>query len=654
MSDNYDATKITALKGLDPVKKLPGMYTRTESPTHIIQEGLDNAVDEALGGYADQVSIKMYADGSASIIDNGRGIPVDIHPDEGIPAVQVIFTILHSGGKFDKSDDSSYQFSGGLHGVGVSVLNALSTRLEVRIKKKGFVHGIAFEHGDVVEPLSQLEACGEDKGTEIRAWPSPDYFDSPNIDKKEIRKLLHSKAVLLNGVKFTYMEEDGKGEWSEENWQYEDGISQYLSEAIPEEKWLSPICAESIFMEETVGDVIKGEGSAWALVWAEGPPTITESYVNLIPTIQGGTHVNGLRSGIVEAVRTFADQHSMLPRGIKLSTEDIWGQVNYVLSAKLCDVQFQGQTKEKLNNRQAVRFISKISMSAFEQWLHTHLEEGKAIVEIAIRAAEKRMRSAKKVERKSSSGAGVLPGKLTDCLSSILEERELFLVEGDSAGGSAKGGRDKERQAVLPLRGKILNTWETDPDKLFDNNEVHDISEAIGVAPHAHDDKNVDLSGLRYQRISILADADVDGHHIECLLIALFTKHFYQLIKNENIWVCIPPLYRIDAFNFKALKRQKIYVQDDDEKLRVMARLGREGYPVDKINIQRFKGLGEMSPELLWDTTLNPESRIMLPLLPDAGMDVETYELLNDLLSKKTPHKRCEFLEEFGNQVELN
>ncbi|MBV8123774.1 MAG: type IIA DNA topoisomerase subunit B, partial [Paucibacter sp.] len=596
---DYSESSIRVLKGLEPVKQRPGMYTRTENPLHIIQEVIDNASDEALGGHCKNIIVTQNADGSITVEDDGRGIPVGLHPEEGVPTVEIVFTRLHAGGKFDKGSGGAYAFSGGLHGVGVSVTNALSKRLEITVWRKEpdgtGLHNLVFEHGDVTQPLTSVNAPrdGKKSGTRVTAWPDAKYFDSPNISTGELQRLLRSKAVLLPGVSVTLV--NGKTGESQ-TWQYNDGLRGYLNEALAQTsngETVIPLFEGAQFAGPDAEGFAEGEGAAWVVAWTEEGAVVRESYVNLIPTVSGGTHESGLRDGLFGAVKNFAEMHSLLPKGVKLLPEDVFARVSFVLSAKVLDPQFQGQTKERLNSRDAVRLVSTFSKPPLELWLNQHVEYGKKLAELVIKQAQSRMRSLQKVEKKKSSGVAVLPGKLTDCESSDVHRNELFLVEGDSAGGSAKMGRDKEFQAILPLRGKVLNSWETDRDRLFANNEIHDIAVAIGVDPHSVTD-TPDLSGLRYGKICILSDADVDGSHIQVLLLTLFFKHFPGLIANGNICIARPPLYRVDAPARGKKPIQKLYALDDGELEAIEDKLRKDGLKEGAWSISRFKGLGEM------------------------------------------------------------
>nr|WP_315398692.1 DNA topoisomerase IV subunit B [uncultured Duganella sp.] len=656
---DYSESSIRVLKGLEPVKQRPGMYTRTENPLHIIQEVIDNASDEALGGHCKNIVVTQNADGSITVEDDGRGIPVGLHPEEGVPTVEIVFTRLHAGGKFDKGSGGAYAFSGGLHGVGVSVTNALSKRLEITVWRKEpdgtGLHKLAFEHGDVVEPLSSAVAPrdGKKSGTRVTAWPDAKYFDSPVISQTELQRLLRSKAVLLPGVTVT-LANAKTGE--SQTWQYNDGLRGYLTEALAQStdgETLIPLFEGAQFAGPDAEGFAEGEGAAWVVAWTEQGAVVRESYVNLIPTPNGGTHESGLRDGLYGAVKNFVEMHSLLPKGVKLLPEDVFARVSFVLSAKVLDPQFQGQIKERLNSRDAVRLVSTYSKPALELWLNHHVDYGKKLAELVIKQAQSRLRSLQKVEKKKSSGVAVLPGKLTDCESTDVQRTELFLVEGDSAGGSAKMGRDKEFQAILPLRGKVLNSWETDRDRLFANNEIHDISVAIGVDPH-NADTMPDLSGLRYGKICILSDADVDGSHIQVLLLTLFFKHFPGLIANGNICIARPPLYRVDAPARGKKPIQKLYALDPGELVAIEDKLRKDGLKEGAWSISRFKGLGEMNAEQLWETTMNPDTRRLLPVSLGAFAHGESAARFNMLMGKGEAAARRAWIEEHGNEAEAD
>ncbi|PRF35457.1 DNA topoisomerase IV subunit B [Burkholderia multivorans] len=650
----YSEASIKVLKGLEPVKQRPGMYTRTENPLHIIQEVIDNASDEALGGYGKQITVTLHADQSVSVEDDGRGIPFGLHPDEGVPVVEIVFTRLHAGGKFDKAAGGAYTFSGGLHGVGVSVTNALATRLDVTVWRDGKIAELGFADGDVVKPLStQPAGRGEKKsGTRVRVWPSPKYFDSANLPLGELQRLLRSKAVLLPGVEVVLVNEKS-GE--RQSWKYEDGLRGYLLDEMNGSELLIPLFEGERFADSRSGDdtFAEGEGASWVVAWSEEGSLVRESYVNLIPTPAGGTHESGLRDGLYQAVKSFVELHNLQPKGVKLLAEDVFARVSFVLSAKVLDPQFQGQIKERLNSRDAVKLVSSFSRPALELWLNQHVEHGKKLAELVIKQAQARTRAGQKVEKRKSSGVAVLPGKLTDCETEDIARNELFLVEGDSAGGSAKMGRDKEYQAILPLRGKVLNTWETERDRLFANNEVHDISVAIGVDPHGPDD-SVDLSNLRYGKICILSDADVDGSHIQVLLLTLFFKHFPQLIERGHVYVARPPLFRVDAPARGKKPAQKLYALDEGELEAILDKLRKDGVRETQWSISRFKGLGEMSAEQLWDTTMNPDTRRLMPVKL-GELDYETtVARMTMLMGKGEAAARRGWLEEKGNDVEAD
>ncbi|OAJ51320.1 DNA topoisomerase IV subunit B [Paraburkholderia ginsengiterrae] len=651
----YSEASIKVLKGLEPVKQRPGMYTRTENPLHIIQEVIDNASDEALGGYGRQITVTLHADHSVSVEDDGRGIPFGLHPDEGVPVVEIVFTRLHAGGKFDKAAGGAYTFSGGLHGVGVSVTNALSTRLDVTVWRDGKVAELSFANGDVARELAVRPSAKTDKksGTRVTAWANPKYFDSPNLPLGELQRLLRSKAVLLPGVEVTLINEK-TGE--QQSWKYEDGLRGYLLEGMNGSDLLIPLFEGERYAENSRSNeetFAEGEGAAWVVAWSEEGTLMRESYVNLIPTPAGGTHESGLRDGLYQAVKSFVELHNLQPKGVKLLAEDVFARVSFVLSAKVLDPQFQGQIKERLNSRDAVKLVSSFARPALELWLNQHVELGKKLADLVIKQAQARTRAGQKVEKRKSSGVAVLPGKLTDCESTEIARNELFLVEGDSAGGSAKMGRDKEYQAILPLRGKVLNTWETERDRLFANNEVHDISVAIGVDPHSPDDK-VDLSNLRYGKICILSDADVDGSHIQVLLLTLFFKHFPQLIERGHVCVARPPLFRVDAPARGKKPAQKLYALDEGELEAILDKLRKDGVRETQWSISRFKGLGEMSAEQLWDTTMNPDTRRLSPVaLGELDYDA-TVARMTMLMGKGEAASRRSWLEEKGNEVEAD
>ncbi|MBC7513320.1 MAG: type IIA DNA topoisomerase subunit B [Herminiimonas sp.] len=652
---DYSESSIRVLKGLEPVKQRPGMYTRTENPLHIIQEVIDNASDEALGGHSKQIMVTQNVDGSISVEDDGRGIPVGMHPEEKVPTVEIVFTRLHAGGKFDKGSGGAYAFSGGLHGVGVSVTNALSTRLEITVWREGGMHQMAFADGDVIEKLKTRPIGREEKksGTRVTAWPNPKYFDSPVIAITDLQRLLRSKAVLLPGVKVTLtIAKTGEVQ----TWQYDQGLRGYLVESLAQSSGAQPVIPLFEGDQYAGADAegfAEGEGAAWVVAWTEDGNVVRESYVNLIPTSAGGTHESGLREGLFGAVKSFVEMHALLPKGVKLLPEDVFARVSFVLSAKVLDPQFQGQIKERLNSRDAVRLVSTFCKPPLELWLNEHVEYGKKLAELVIRQAQSRLRSLQKVEKKKSSGVAVLPGKLTDCESNDVTRNELFLVEGDSAGGSAKMGRDKEFQAILPLRGKVLNSWETERDRLFANNEIHDMAVAIGVDPHGVND-SPDMSGLRYGRICILSDADVDGSHIQVLLLTLFFKHFPMLMAKGHICVARPPLYRVDAPARGKKPAQKIYALDDGELEAIQDKLRKDGVKDNGWSISRFKGLGEMNAEQLWETTMNPDTRRLLPITLGAFDQAASESRFTMLMGKGEAAARRAWIEEHGNEAEAD
>ena len=647
-SRQYTESSIQVLKGLEPVKQRPGMYTLTHNPTHIVQEVIDNASDEALAGFAKRIHVTLHRDGSVTVVDDGRGIPVGMHPEEKVPAIELVFCRLHAGGKFDKRDGGAYQFAGGLHGVGVAVTNALSQRLEVEVRRERAVHRIAFSGGDVIEPLRNVGAA-PDTGTLVRVWPDPRYFESARVPPPDLERLLRSKAVLLPGVEYRMSTERPDGSLESKTWAYRDGMTGYLSESLGEEPVAPYFTGEKYVSQDD--EFATGEGAAWALVWTEDGALVRESYCNLIPTPAGGSHEAGLRDGVFQAVRNFAELHSMLPKGVKLLPEDVFSRMSFVLSARVLDPQFQGQTKEKLNNRNAVKLVSSMVRDPLELWLNDHVAHGRAIAELAIRQAQSRVRSAQRVEKRKSSGVAVLPGKLTDCESEDPQRTELFLVEGDSAGGSAKMGRDKEHQAILPLRGKVLNSFEVERDRLFANNEIHDIAIALGVDPHGRTGE-VDLSRLRYHTIAILADADVDGSHIAVLLLTLFFRHFPRLVEAGHVYIARPPLFRIDVpASGKARPARKIYALDEAELAAIRHKLAKEGVKAESCTVSRFKGLGEMNPEQLFETTMNPDTRRMLRV--EIGSDGwgGAEEIMAMLMGKQETASRRAWIELYGNEA---
>lgn len=627
MSENYTAQAIEVLNGLEPVQRRPGMYTDTTRPNHLAQEVIDNGVDEVLAGFASHIRVTLHEDGSVEVEDNGRGMPVDLHPQLGLSGVEVIMTRLHAGGKFS---DKNYSFSGGLHGVGVSVVNALSERLDVTIKRNGLVYQMSFANG---EKLCELNETGltkkRDTGTIIRFYPNPKYFDTTRISVKHLMHVLRAKAVLCTGLSMTFINKISNEEM---NWCYEHGLIDYLNQSLPDGDYLpeEPFTGEFKSDEATVD---------WALVWSNTiNNSFSESYVNLIPTIQGGTHVNGFRSGLFDAMAEFCELRNLLPRGVKLTADDLWDPCQYVLSIKMKEPQFAGQTKERLSSRQISAFVSNVVKDAFALWLNQHRNQGETIATLAIERAQKRLKQAKQVARKRVSQGPALPGKLADCLQTDLSQAELFLVEGDSAGGSAKQARNKDFQAILPLRGKILNSWEVDSSQVLASQEIHDISVAIGVDPGSSD-----LSGLRYGKLCILADADSDGAHIATLICALFLRHFKPLVQAGHVFVAMPPLYRIDA------GKEVYYALDDEEKNRILNHLTQSTR--SKTNVQRFKGLGEMNPIQLRETTMDPNTRRLVQLTLD---DEEAAEAIMDMmLNKKRAGDRKAWLETKGNLAEI-
>lgn len=625
-NQSYNAEAIEVLNGLEPVRRRPGMYTDTERPNHLAQEVIDNSVDEALAGHAQNILVVLHDDNSLEVQDDGRGMPVDIHPEEGIPGVELILTKLHAGGKFS---NNNYEFSGGLHGVGVSVVNALTTRMEVKVRRDGQLYGIAFENGDKVEDLEVIGTVGRrNTGTNVRFWPDPSYFDSAKFSVPKLIHNLRAKAVLCPGLKIKF---DNKQTKEITEWYYEDGLKDYLIDSVKEFINLP----EDPFVGSFAGNL---EAADWAVTWLpEGGTSVGESYVNLIPTAQGGTHVNGLRQGLLEAMREFCEFRNLIPRGIKLTPEDIWERCCYILSVKMQDPQFAGQTKERLSSRQCATFVSGVVKDSFSLWLNSNTDIAEQLAELCISNAQKRLKAAKKVVRKKVTQGPALPGKLTDCSSQETDRTELFLVEGDSAGGSAKQARDREFQAIMPLRGKILNTWEVDAGQVLASQEVHDISVAIGMDPDSSD-----LSQLRYGKICILADADSDGLHIATLLCALFTQHFRTLVEEGHVYVAMPPLYRIDV------GKEVFYALDEGEKDGVLDRIVAEKKK-GKVNVQRFKGLGEMNPLQLRETTMDPNTRRLVQLTIDEI--TPTLEMMDMLLAKKRSGDRKEWLENKGNKA---
>lgn len=626
---NYDAKDIEVLTGLDPVRKRPGMYTDTTRPNHLAQEVIDNSVDEALAGHASRVEVTLHKDGSLSVFDDGRGMPVDMHPEQGLPGVEVILSTLHAGGKFS---NDNYQFSGGLHGVGVSVVNALSNTLEVTVKRGGNIYQMLFANGEKTSDLKVIDTCGQrNTGTILRFWPNAVYFDSVKFSVSRLRHVLRAKAVLCGGLTVSFHDENTG---DSEEWYYEDGLKDYLAgalhgwEVLPAEPFIGTFAAEN-------------EAVDWAVQWLpEGGELVQESYVNLIPTPQGGTHVNGMRTGLLEALREFCEFRNLLPRGVKLAPDDIWDRCSFVLSSKLADPQFSGQTKDRLSSREVAAFVSGIVKDSFSLWLNQHTEDADKLAELCIFAAQRRMRASKKVVRKKITQGPALPGKLADCSSGEPERCEIFLVEGDSAGGSAKQARNREHQAIMPLRGKILNTWEVDSQEILGSQEVHDISVALGIDPAIDD-----LDSLRYHKICILADADSDGLHIATLLCALFVRHFRPLVSQGHVYVAMPPLFRIDV------GKDVYYALDEAEKQSILDRIQAEKKR-GKVNVQRFKGLGEMNPLQLRETTMDPDTRRLVQLTLEPGDD--TNSMMDMLLSKKRAPDRRSWLESKGNLADAS
>jgi len=648
----YGEASIRVLKGLEPVKQRPGMYTRTDNPLHTIQEVIDNAADEALAGFGKRIDLIQHIDGSVTIADDGRGIPFGLHPEEGVPVVEIVFTRLHAGGKFDKGSGGAYSFSGGLHGVGVSVTNALAKRLEVTVWRDKQVASLAFEAGDVVEPVTVRPAASGDRkqGTTVRVWPDPKYFEAADLPKGELVHLLRSKAVLMPGVIVT-LKSEKTGEV--QTWSYKGGLRDYLMQTLTADPLIPLFEGEQYASKAETENFAEGEGAGWCVAFTEEGAPMRESYVNLIPTVAGGTHESGLKDGLFGAIKGFIEMHSLLPKGVKLMPDDVFSRASFVLSAKVLDPQFQGQTKERLNSRDALRLVSTYVKPGLELWLNQHVDYGKKLAELVIKQAQTRQRASQKVEKRKGSGVAVLPGKLTDCESRDLLHNEVFLVEGDSAGGSAKMGRNKETQAILPLRGKVLNTWEVEKDRLFANNEIHDISVALGVDPHGKND-SPDLSGLRYGKVCILSDADVDGSHIQVLLLTLFFRHFPKLVETGHIYIARPPLYRVDAPARGKKPAAKIYALDEGELTATLDKLRKEGAREGSWSISRFKGLGEMSAEQLWDTTLNPETRRLSPITYGLLDLSETEVSINKLMGKGEASSRRELMEIHGDSVEVD
>ncbi len=649
-TSDYSEASIRVLKGLEPVKQRPGMYTRTDTPLHVVQEVIDNAADEALAGHGKRVRVTLHTDGSVSVEDDGRGIPFGLHAEEKAPVIELVYTRLHAGGKFDKGKGGAYSFSGGLHGVGVSVTNALAKRLEVTTYREGQAASVVFSGGDVVEALTVRKQGADDRkqGTTVRVWPDARYFESVQLPHAELAHLLRSKAVLMPGVTVTLTDEKKK---DTQSWQYKGGLRDYLMQTLTGDPVIPLFEGEGY--ADTTDNFAEGEGAQWCVAFTEDGQPVRESYVNLIPTTAGGTHDSGLRDGLFNAVKGFIELHNLLPKGVKLLPEDVFARASYVLSAKVLDPQFQGQIKERLNSRDAVRLVSSFVRPALELWLNQHVDYGKKLAELAIRAAQVRQKAGQKVEKRKGSGVAVLPGKLTDCESKDISHNEVFLVEGDSAGGSAKMGRDKECQAILPLRGKVLNTWEVERDRLFANTEIHDIAVAIGVDPHGPND-TPDLSGIRYGKVCILSDADVDGSHIQVLLLTLFFRHFPKLIDAGHVYIARPPLYRVDAPARGKKPAAKMYALDEGELTHILDKLRKEGVREGAWTISRFKGLGEMSAEQLWETTLNPDTRRLLQVQLGKCDFLATENLITRLMGKGEAAARRELMERHGDAVEID
>lgn len=649
----YAESSIRVLKGLEPVRERPGMYTITANPLHIIQEVIDNASDEILAGFGTRIAVAMHADGSISVEDDGRGIPTGMHPTEHVPAVELVFTRLHAGGKFDKATGGAYSFSGGLHGVGVSVTNALSIWLHVTVWRDGRQFDEQFAGGEISQPLTSAKSPRPKSatGTKVTCLPDPKYFDSPVIPQASLIRLLKSKAVLLPGCTVTY-ENEVTGE--KQSWRFDGGLKEYLTAEVADAPLITPFEAQG-WADEKTESFSEGEGASWVVLWTEDGPLVRESFVNLIPTPEGGTHEAGLRDGLFGALKAFMEAHGLMARGVKLLPEDVFARASFVLSCKELDPQFQGQTKEKLTSREAFRLVSNFVRPQFEYWLNDHIEEGKKLAELANRQAQSRQRQSEKIERRRSSSVAVLPGKLTDCESNDITRNELFLVEGDSAGGNAKQGRDKQFQAILPLRGKILNCWDVESGRIFASQVIHDIAVAIGVDPHTLDDgKSDDLKGLRYGKICILADADVDGNHIQVLLLTLFYRHFPKLVAEGHVYITQPPLFRVDVPKIGRKKDRKLYCSDDRDLQRTLAKLAREGIAQEKLSISRFKGLGEMNVSQLAEAAFHPDTRKLLPITLGDLQSAQTNDVMNLLMAKTEAAARRSWMEKHGEDVELD
>ncbi|TAK84851.1 MAG: type IIA DNA topoisomerase subunit B [Betaproteobacteria bacterium] len=651
----YDASAIQALKGLEPVRRMPGMYTHTVHPLHVVQEAIDNAIDEALAGFGKKITITVRKDGSFEVEDEGRGVPVDMHPVEKKPAVEVAFTMLHAGGKFSRSGDGVYHISGGLHGVGVAVSNALSTRCEVTVFRNNEKHFIVFEGGEVRQKLKSERIKERKTGTGVRLWPDPKYFDSPNVPLAELEHLVRSKAYLLPGLTMVFNVE-GK---ESKSWRYERGMEQYFEMMLAGRELVAPLfTGQRSFDEKSVqnfSDIEPGEGAAWAIGWVAEGEVFADSHVNLIPTRSGGTHEAGFRSGIFDALAAFMDTRGLAPKGVKIIAEDLWQRACFTLSARIVRTQFHGQTKEKLTTRHAAKLLELCVRDAFELWLNEHPEDGAKIVELAVEQAMTRLSKGKKVERKKSSGIATLPGKLVDCASGDVSRNELFLVEGDSAGGSAKEARDKETQAILPLRGKVLNTMSKDSRTVLANKELQAIATAIGVDPHSLEDSSVDLGGLRYGKVVVMTDADVDGGHIQALLLTFFFMHAPRLVERGHLYVAMPPLYKVEVpSQQKSKPGRRLYCLDDDELEDALAALKKEKVKEGSWEISRFKGLGEMSPEQLWETTMNPDTRRLVRMQLDLKQIKSIREQFELLMDASEAEGRRNWMREHWKTVEAD
>jgi topoisomerase IV subunit B len=647
----YDASAIQALKGLEPVRRMPGMYTHTVHPLHIVQEALDNAVDEALSGHGKRITVTMRKDGSAEVADEGRGVPVDMHPVEKKPAVEVAFAMLHAGGKFSRSGDGVYHLSGGLHGVGVAVSNALSKRCEVTVFRDGQKHTIAFEGGELKNKLKSEKIKEKKTGTVVRLWPDPKYFDSPNIPLAELEHLVRSKAYLLPGLT-TILEVEGK---EKKSWKYERGMEQYFEFMLQGRELVAPLfTGERFFKDSNITEIEPGEGAAWAIGWVADGDVFADSHVNLIPTRSGGTHEAGFRSGIFEALSAFMETRGLAPKGVKVIADDLWQRACFTLSARIVRTQFHGQTKEKLTTRHAARLLELCVRDACELWLNEHPAEGTKIVELAIEQAMARLSKGKKVERKKSSGIATLPGKLVDCASGDISRNELFLVEGDSAGGSAKEARDKDTQALLPLRGKVLNTMSKDSRTVLANKELQAIATAIGVDPHGADE-TPDMTGVRYGKVIVMTDADVDGGHIQALLLTFFFMHAPKLVERGHLYVAMPPLYKVEIpSQGKGKPARRVYCLDDDELEEVLTQLKKEKVKDGSWEISRFKGLGEMSPEQLWETTMNPDTRRLVRMVLDQKEIKKVRETFEKLMDSGEAEGRRNWMREHWKSVEAD